>query len=167
MLKLVGSLGTLVASVFMGYISSKKFKLRLEFLNQYLNFIKYIETEITYSSSVIYDLIKNYYVKNHLALFMKLCCKKLEQGYSLKEAWHDSIFNISDYGLSYEDKKIIDNFGNHFGKSDKKGQIAFCDFNEQLINMQISIAKKDKDEKAKLYFMLWVSLGLGTVLMLM
>ena len=150
-----------------GYKSAQKFNCRINFLKQYLQFIAYVETKVRYSCENIYELIRGYHAQDNFLLFLTDVKKNVEKYNNFDISFNAAIKNLpKSYGLKKEDIEIIQDFGSNFGKSDVVGQLNFCKLQRDLINASLSLARDEKEKKAKLYFMLWSMSGLSVVLAL-
>ncbi|MDQ5983676.1 MAG: hypothetical protein RUMPE_00700 [Eubacteriales bacterium SKADARSKE-1] len=166
MLRAAGITVLLISSVFTGIYISHRLSLRVEFLRKYLNFIKYIETEIRYSADLIYDLVKKYKATGIMKKFVDECCCNMEKGIPVSSAWNLALKKISaDSGLYSDDIEIIHSFGENLGKNDIEGQIAHCNLTSELIGSCLICAKDNKSRKSKLYFMLCLFSGLCIILL--
>lgn len=155
----------ILSSIFLGYFKFQKLNSRVVFLTKYLRFINYLEVEIRYSSDIIFELIKKYSSIDTLENFLPYFINKINNNFSLVEAWNQAIYKVKDvYGLDNEDVELIYNFGCNLGKSDIDGQISNCKMNRKLIDSRIALALDEKEKKGKLYFILYILGGLTIVL---
>ncbi len=158
----------ILSSTVMGYMVSHKLLMRVRFLQQYLQFIIYLETEIRYSKRIIYEIVKSYKSNNEFAAFLNSICTNVEKSLSFDKAWQTAINDLpSTYGLLTQDKEIICDFGRELGNTDIDGQIALCKLNKTLIHATLESAKEEKNKKSKLYFMLGSSFGICLTIMLL
>lgn len=155
------------SSAAMGYLVSRKLSKRVAFLNQFLQFIAYIETEIRYSSSLIIEIIRGYRPCKELDFFIKEFLKRLEIDEDINKSWAETVKGTyKDYGLSKSEMETIINFVYDLGSNDTQGQVKHCRLNCDLIKEHLRIAKDEKQRKSKLYFMMYTSAGLCLTLSL-
>lgn len=149
-------------------MASHKLLMRVRFLQQYLQFISYLETEIRYSKRIIYEIIKTYNSENEFTVFLNSICANIENSISFDKAWEIAVNDLPNtYGLLNQDKETICDFGKELGNTDMDGQIALCKLNKTLIHATLENAKEEKNKKSKLYFMLGSSFGICLTIMLL
>lgn len=142
--------------------------MRARFLQQFLQLVSYIETEIRYSRRVLSEIIRGYQTEGELQVFLSAVCELLDEKISFGQAWRDALERLpSSYGLLRQDKELICAFGGELGASDVDGQIALCRLNKNLISAALEQALEEKLRKSKLYFMLGSSAGLCLAIVLL
>lgn len=142
-------------------MKSHRLSVRVMFLQQYLSFLDYIETEIRYSKKLIYEIIKSYTSQNELSYFLRCICNNIQNNLSFNIAWKDAVYKLPDYyGLQPQDKEFISDFGRQLGTTDTQGQVSLCQLNKAFVTSALEIAKNEKSKKSKLYFILGSSFGL-------
>ena len=152
----------------MGFVISRKLSMRLRFLQQYLQFVSYIETEIRYSQRILSEIINEYKNESEFQFFLTEIKENLKSRASFSKAWTDSVHKIpNSYGLLRQEKELISEFGQELGSTDIDGQIALCNLNRSLINSILDAAKEEKTKKSKLYFMLGTSFGICIAVILL
>lgn len=152
----------------MGFVISRKLSMRVRFLQQYLQFISCIETEIRYSQRVLSEIISEYKNESEFKNFLIEVKENLKLRANFSDAWTESVHKIPDsYGLLKQDKELISEFGQELGSTDVDGQIALCSLNKSLISSILNAAKEEKTKKSKLYFMLGTSFGMCIAVILL
>lgn len=160
MLKLIGLLMLIVTGTYIGFSKSRCLSNRVDFLEEYIGFLSYIETQVRYSSDCIVNILDDYDSKNRLN-FIDCCLLKMNNGAVFIKSWNESIDEIPDsVGLKNEDKNLLRSFGNELGKSDIEGQISHCKLYQKLTSQKLEEARMQKQQKYRLYQMLGASLGL-------
>lgn len=160
MFKLIGVFMLIITGTYIGFSKSRCLSNRVDFLEKYINFLSYIETQVRYSSDCIIDILAEYDSDNKLN-FINYCLFKVNNGEIFINSWHESVDKISDsVGLKNEDKNLLIGFGNELGKSDIEGQISHCKLHQKLISQRLQEARIQKQQKYRLYQMLGASLGL-------
>ena len=140
----------------------------MKFLQQYLQFINYIETEIRYTQRVLSEIVSEYQSDSELSDFLVALKENLKSNASFSEAWQTTTKAIPDsYGLLRQDKELICEFGKEVGSTDVMGQVALCSLNKSLISAVLETAKEEKIKKSKLYFMLGSSFGMCVAIILL
>lgn len=152
----------------MGFVISRKLSMRVRFLQQYLQFISCIETEIRYSQRVLSEIISEYKNESEFKNFLIEVKENLKLRANFSDAWTESVHKIpNSYGLLKQDKELISEFGQELGSTDVDGQIALCSLNKSLISSILNAAKEEKTKKSKLYFMLGTSFGMCIAVILL
>ena len=158
----------MTSSTAMGYVISHKFCIRVRFLEQYIQFINYIETEINYSQRNLKEIIEKYKNDLELKTFLKIIIDNLKSDFNFFRAWKNAVHKIpSSYGLLKQDKEFICEFGKRLGTTNAKGQTELCELNKSLVTSILEVAKEEKLKKSKLYFMLCSFLGLSVAIILL
>ena len=107
----------------MGFVISRKLSVRVRFLQQYLQFVSYIETEIRYSQRILSEFINEYKNESEFKLFLTEIKENLKSRASFSKAWTDSVHKIpNSYGLLSQEKELISEFGQELGSTDIDGQ---------------------------------------------
>lgn len=149
------------SSAAMGCLVSHKLSKRVAFLEQFLHFITYIETEIKYSSTLVAEIIKGYKTEKELGYLLHDFYKMLKITGNINTSWDKAVRNTyKNFGLNLREAEAVINFMHNLGTNDTEGQMKYCKFNYDLIKDYLKIAKDEKQKKSKLYFMLYTSAGL-------
>ena len=147
-----------------GYFKSHALSMRVKFLEEFLNFITYMETQIRFCSDSLYKIVSRFDIENTSLSFLKYCCNE-DKPFNV--LWEESLKHIpSDTGLQDSDLKIISELGSGLGTSDVDGQIAHCEIYKSHINSRLCDAKDERNKKGKLYQMLGICAGLTVALLL-
>ena len=152
----------------MGFVISHRLYLRVSFLQQYVRFIEYVETEIRYAHKILESIINNYENDSDFINFIHMVKQNLTYDRNFSKAWEKAVYKIpSSFGLTMQDKKTICEFGATLGATDVMGQISICKLNKSLIRSILEVAKEEKNKKSKLYFMLSSSFGICITIILL
>ncbi len=152
----------------MGVVTSRKLALRVRFLQQYLSFIDYIETEIRYARRALIEVVRGYQNGVEFQAFLTVVYRDLAQKVPFPEAWSKAVRSLpSTYGLLRQDKELIYSFGDNLGATDVDGQIALCQLNKNLVSAALEAAQDEKNKKSKLYLMLGSSFGMCLAIILL
>lgn len=159
----------IASSTALGYATSRKLSLRVRFLQQYLQFISYIKTEIRYTQRVLSEIINSYNdTKSEISGFLSQVQKNLKLEKSFAKAWQEAVESSADtYGLRKSEKDLVSKFGGGLGATDVRGQISLCEMYQKLIGTAIEVAKEEKEKRSKLYLMLGVSAGISIAIILL
>lgn len=160
LIKAVGMIILVTSGTMIGFLKAKQLSGRVDFLEEYISLLTYIETQVRYSYECVTDILVHYEDSERLS-FIGDCVDKTLNGEIFSEAWRSSVSNIPiDRGLKNEDINLIRGFGKEFGLSDIEGQIAHCKLHKQLMQDRLNDARIQKQKKSRLYQMLGASLGL-------
>lgn len=165
MIKIIGTVIVVAVGTAIGLLKSRSLSLRVKFLEEFLSFITYMETEIRYSSDSLYQIINRFSSTNESSLnFLSYCTEK---SHTFSDEWNESIKKISsEVGLKETDIKLIKEFGAGLGISDIDGQIAHCEVNKTHLKSRLSDAIEERNKKGRLYRMLGICSGLTLALIL-
>ena len=156
-----------ISSAAMGYLASHKLSKRVLFLEQFLRFISYVETEIRYSSSLVIEIIKSYKPEKELGWVLEEFCRVFAINGDINTAWTAAFKNTyRTFGLSKIEAETVTSFVHNLGSNDIEGQMKHCRLNCDLITGYLKNAKDEKQNKSKLYFMIYASAGLCLTLSL-
>ena len=155
-----------LCSLKIGILISKKYKYRLEELDELKNELKIIENKIKYSyqplEEIFYEMmeISSFQIKS---LYKYVANNIKEMG--AESAWKDAVLN-ADLNLNNEDKNVLKQFGILLGKTNKKGQLNKIVFTSELLDRQIAKAVKEQNKNEKMYQKLGLIFGIGIVIVL-
>ncbi len=138
-------------------------------MQQYLQFISYINTEIRYTQRVLSEIINSYSdTKSEISGFLSQMRGNLKLEESFAKAWKKAVESSAGaYGLRKPEKELISNFGEELGTTDVRGQISLCEMNQKLIETALEAAKEEKEKKSKLYLMLGSLAGISIAIILL
>lgn len=159
----------IASSTALGYATSRRLSLRVRFLQQYLQFVSYINTEIRYTQRVLSEIINSYSdTKGEISGFLIQVKENLKSEEGFVKAWQDAAESLADaYGLRKPEKELISKFGKELGTTDVRGQISLCELNQKLVGAVLEVAKEEKEKKSKLYLMLGASAGISIAIILL
>ena len=159
----------IASSTALGYATSRKLSLRVRFLQQYLQFISYINTEIRCTQRVLSEIINNYTnTKTEISGFLGQVKENLKLAESFTKAWQEAAETSANaYGLLKPEKELLSKFGMELGTTDVRGQTSLCELNQRLIEAALEAAKEEKEKKSKLYLMLGSSVGISIAIILL
>lgn len=155
-----------LCSLKIGILISKKYKYRLEELDELKNELKIIENKIKYTyqplEEIFYEMmeISSFQIKS---LYKYVANNIKEMG--AESAWKDAVLN-ADLNLNNEDKNVLKQFGTLLGKTNKEGQLNQIVFTSELLERQIDKAVKERNKNEKMYQKLGLIFGIGIVIVL-
>ncbi len=155
-----------ITTFFIGILISKKYKKRVEELNEMKNALSIFKTKIKYTYEPIpeiFNQISKISTNNIKNIFKKSTdnMKKTNAG----TAWSKALDESSTY-LTYEDIEVLKGLGKLLGKTDIQGQISEIDLTSNFLDVQIAKARNEQDKNEKMYKTLGAIIGLVFVIVL-
>lgn len=167
MFKIIGALLIISASSIAGFFQSEKLNKRVSFLEQYINFINDINTQIRFTMQPIENIIKTCASSEIFKEFITAINKKINKNVAFNKAWESSIEILRDeFCLKENEINLVKKFGEKLGCSDICGQQAHCKMNLNFAKEALKAAKDEKNKKGKLYKVLGVSAGVCIALII-
>lgn len=159
-IKIIGIAIVFLSCAMAGIAKAMKLSYRVKFLENYLEFVIYVKTQIKYSHMDIVSIIKNYNNDNEdIHNMISTCLNEINRGKSFDNAWKIASEKCLNDLLCYDDISIISSFSNALGKSDIEGQQNHCLLNEENIRNRIKMARNDNEKKNKLYIGMGILVG--------
>lgn len=165
-LKTLLGLGVIVCSTKIGILLSKKYVYRLEELDELKNNFEIIENKIKYTYQPLEEIF--YEISEISSLEIKKLFNNIAENINKKgaeEAWKDGI-KKTELSIKTEDKKILQEFGNLLGKTNKEGQVNQIKFVSTLLERQIDKAKEERKKNEIVYKKLGFILGVSIVIII-
>ena len=152
----------LSASVVLGFMSFNKFKLKIDFLEQFAYLIKHTEIKIKYDEDLLFNIFSSFKTENKfLKKMLSALCNDLKNTSYFKDESFSCYKILNKINLLRDDElTIINNFIQNLGTSDVDNQIKLCKISEHSIKERLTVALNEKDKKSKVYFLLHVAVGL-------
>lgn len=147
MVKVLCVIGAMAAACLIGITESWRLKLRVKQLESILLFFQQMEEEIRYAANPILEIIAAH--GEDMAM-LGICRQRMREGMTFPEAWQASI-DAECGRLTKADRQYLAEFGSAFGGMDQAGQLSACQLTKERLNFQLAAAKKDVEQKAKLY----------------
>lgn len=164
MIKVIGVLMVVTTGGAVGLVKSHFLNSRVKFMESFLKFITYIQTEIRFSSDSIFKIIERYCGTDNSLPFLR----DMEiQGETFTTSWESAIDKIPiEAGITEGDRELIHDFGMGLGVSDIEGQTAHCEIGKKLVQNRILDAREQLIKKGKLYRILGFGCGIGLALLM-
>lgn len=153
-------------SLYIGYLISKKYTLRLEELKEIKNALNIIESKIKFTYEPLPEIFaetSKMFSKNICQIFVQASNNMKQE--NAERAWEQSI-NCTVTNLKSEDIENLKSFGKMLGKTDKDGQLSRIEITKTFIEMQIEKAKTEEEKNSKLYKTLGAIIGMALVIIL-
>lgn len=171
-IKLIGGSLIIASSTVIGYKLSEKYVKRPGELRSMQTALQMLESEIIFSLNPLPDAF------NNIAVCFEGGVKKIfmgaaellnkRTGMTAQEAWTQSIQNSkSDMHFEEADYKILMEFGNSLGSSDRENQIKNIHLACSKLAMEEKKAEKQREKNEKMYKSLGLLAGVLIVLVLL
>lgn len=158
--KLSGALLILISCTLSGFYFSYRLKLRLKFLNNFIEFLSGLSTNIRYFSDDIFKLVK-ISVPSSISFIFDI---KREP---FPIYWQKVVKKIpKSYNLKKDDYTALVQFGQLLGTTDAQGQINHINIYKNIFQQNLNDAQKDCDTKSRLYKILGFFAGAVIVLLI-
>ena len=142
-MKFLGLISILISSILVGLYIRSVFKKRVESLEQTVNMIDLIESQLSYINTDVYvllELLAHHRGLNQLS-FLSDCLTRMSDGEDFDASWQESLQGFVS-PLNREDKDILCSFGYQLGKSDLQGQISNCKLHRERLSSQLLQARQ-------------------------
>ena len=145
----------------------------IKFLEQYVEFINILKTEIRYNKYPINEIINLYSKRysnikdNWFCIYLSDCLKHIKDGHAFYKAWELTFNNIhKNISLSKTQENLITSFGIGLGNSDISGQLSHCEYHINTMGEQIKSLTETNKSKGKLKIVLGTCMGMLIALLL-
>ena len=171
LLKIIGSIMIISASVFIGNIFSRDCARRPQELRILQGLLQIFENEISFLSSILTDAFEKVYKSSNCCVtgFFISTVKylKSEKCLNAVHAWEMAVReNIKKTALNKEDEEILISFGVILGSSDLEGQIKNIRLTLNQLKIQEDKAEDIRRKNEKMYSNLGLLGGLAVVIIL-
>ncbi|MBQ6153425.1 MAG: stage III sporulation protein AB [Ruminococcus sp.] len=150
MLKLILSLVLIVSSLFIGQSMSSRLYRRKDVLTLFIDNIHTSITKLEYSAETVYELFEDF---------------SFERDKPFLPQW-DSILSEYKNALNKKDLSLLKDFARGLGDTDTQSQIKHMRYYLSLLEVQLTSAQNDINQKSKLYRGLGFSAGVTLSLLL-
>ena len=165
-IKIALGIAIVVCSTRLGVLLSKKYKYRLDELDEFQNEFKIIENKIKYTYQPLEEIftdiseISSYEIKK---FFINVAENIKSKG--AETAWKEGL-DKSELSIKKEDKEVLKEFGTLLGKTNKEGQLNQISFTNELLERQVEKARKEREKNEIMYQKLGLIFGVGLVIVL-
>jgi len=172
LLKIAGSLITIISAAMIGYIYSRECSKRPQQLRTLQGLLNMLENEISFMSNVLVSSFERICSGSDdvVTVFFRDTARILREknGMNASEAWEESIRgNIEQTALNKEDTEILISFGKMLGNSDTEGQIGNIRLALEQLKLQEKKAEEVKAKNAAMYRSLGLLGGIAIVIILL
>ena len=148
-MKFIGSALIIIASICASFFYEKKLKAEIHSLNEAIDFILYVKTQILYYSKPINEIYKDY---NKTSLFLQEILESKEKA---------TLTNFNK-----ESKEKLTSFLSTIGKGFKSEQISLCEDTITYLNEQLTRLEAEYSKKTKAYRSISLFVGVCVVILL-
>ena len=167
MLKFVGGVFVVICGTLGGIYFSLRLRRKAEFLEQYLMFLKQVQTMISYGGMSVGEILKE--IKN-IPLAEPVLSdteKYMNEGEAIESAWKKAVEgNMKKLHFEKPDMEMIEYFGNTFGVSDREGELSKIKLHEELIRERRDILKSEMYAKCRVYRIVGMFCGVMTAVLI-
>ncbi len=152
MIKLLGCMMMVGASVFIGLNYIRNLRVRVNGLRAMIEFLSTVRIKISYELSALPELIRELREKSSYPVsdFLDECIIHLDGGSDLKDAWRLAVNKFSkQMNLSKSDISILNEFSAGLGDSDLSGQIANIQLYTEMLEKNLLESENILKEKSK------------------
>lgn len=129
-------------------------------------FVGSISNAMRYCGADVYTVVKNE-SRNVSLPFIDEFLDCMDRELSVEKSWKIAISNIPlSYGITLDDKRLINQFGVKLGATDIDGQIDHCEYFKNAFIEKADSIKFDYDSKSKVYRSLGFFGGLAVSIIL-
>lgn len=166
MVRVLGCLLIVISGSLGGIYFSSKLKSRVDFLKDFISFLKSLKIQLRYTSNDIFTILP---MCTDSKILKPLFCKMADRfdNNSLSEIWNNSFTEITKtYGLNKSDINAITDFGLTLGKTDTEGQLSHIDLYTEIFTKAYENALSEQKTKSRLYKTMGFFLGTSIALMI-
>lgn len=157
MLKIIGATIIIFCGTGLGIANVSSLSRRVEFLENFLKFITFTESEIKFSNDCLFNIISKFETSGLFKFFLREIQNELTRGKNFFDAWIISLNKIlKNIKFANNEILLVKNFGHELGVSDCETQVTHCKLYKSLLENSLSVIRETKKSKSKLY----VTLGL-------
>ncbi|MCH5300048.1 MAG: stage III sporulation protein AB [Ruminococcus sp.] len=167
MVKILGCILFIISSSMAGFYFSERLKSRLNFLKEFISFLKSLQIQLRYCNGDILQILPLCSDSKTLEPFIKNLSDKNKEYSSFAEIWKDSVIYISKSNcLTKSDINSMLEFGNILGTTDVAGQLNHIDLYIEIFNKAYENAREELKSKSKLYKTMGFFIGTTIALMI-
>lgn len=134
--------------------------------NNLAMFVGSMSNAMRYCGADVYTVVKNESYNINLP-FVDEFLDCMDSGFSVEKSWKKAVSNIPlSYGLTLEDKRVINQFGIKLGATDIDGQMNHCEYFKNAFIEKANSLKFDYTSKSKVYRSLGFFGGLAVSIIL-
>lgn len=149
-LKILLLLIIIIGCTYIGYGFSNYYKVRLKFFKDFLNFLEFCKTQITFYHNKIDEIFLGFLEQNQCSKDLKKFLQKIKEQFI-----SNKIINVELFILNSNEQKLLANFFNNLGKTNVEKQNELIEFNK----FQIKSVLTDCEEKTQKFAPLATRLG--------
>ncbi|MDP4120042.1 MAG: stage III sporulation protein AB [Bacillota bacterium] len=167
MLSLIGAFLVIASGTMIGLLFSNRLIQREKFFLEYISFLTALQTQMKFSSAPLDRLFDSIQHGELLTKLIENILFETNNTITFKDLWIKSISKIPvEYGLNAYDRKLLAEFGASLGTTDLEGQLSHITLHIELANLRLIEAKREKENKVKIYRMLGIFAGICIALLM-
>ncbi len=167
MLKLAGGILIVICGTFSGIYVSLWLKRKVEFWEQYLIFLVQAQTMIGYGAMSVREILSGVKGVALVEPVLKETQYFLEHGMRLEQAWRKAVERqMKALRFSQSDREVLYTFGELFGVTDVKGELAKIQIHSELVRERARVLKEEFASKSRIYRIVGMFCGVLTAVMI-
>lgn len=146
----------------LGFASFNKFKLKINFLEQFSYLVRFVEMKIQYTEEPIFNIFSSFKTENKIlkSLLSNYTSNLKNNNISTNKFLDCKVITNKIETLNDDEIDIINNFMENLGNSDLISQVKLCRVVENSLQEKTKLAFIEKINKSRLYFLLHLAVGL-------
>ncbi len=167
MVKILGCILFIISSSMAGFYFSERLKIRLNFLYEFISFLKSLQIHLRYCGGDILQILPLCSDSKTVEPFIKKISENSKNYSSFGEIWRNSVMSISKLNcLTKSDIKAMIEFGKSLGTTDVEGQLNHIELYIEIFNKAYENAREELKSKSKLYKTMGFFIGTTIALMI-
>lgn len=169
-MRMVGLLLIVLTGLGMGLMAAGGLRRRAGSLEQLGRLMGRMADQIRYTAAPVEELLESAERSGEFRSLPVLsrACSGIRDGANIHDAWEQAVEDGGrEAGLTQEDRELLLGFGAGLGTTDVEGQVANCGQYRELLDQRLLEARKDSENKGRLYLTLGFSIGMAAALLLL
>jgi len=154
-MKILGCILVIAVSMLIGRLLAESYVDRVKNLSNFITALEILKSKIMFQQEVFEDIFYDISLVSNKVLkgfFMEITEELKCSNIPLSEIWNRKVEeHFPHFDFTYEDEKILLDFGNRLGKDDLDGQVYLINSTIERLKGQLMAADSEKSRYAKLY----------------
>ena len=157
----------LTACVLAGYIKERNLKRRCRIIEDFINAIRTLETEIRFSRDNLSDIYCRFNAKTEAGAVFCAAGQSMMNRKGMEEAWIEAVNIWLDPAvISEENRQILMELGREMGRCDVEGEIDRLEYYRERLKRGLETEQTEYDSRSGLYRKGSVLIGVLLVILL-
>ena len=154
-IRMMGLILVIGISITIGNLMAKGYSNRVRNLLDFITVLNIFHTKIRYGQEVLENIfldVQKEIKRDVSKIFKEVGSNYENKSLTLSEIWTDAVEkHFRDLDLTFEDERILIDFGLTLGKTDIEGQLRNIEVTIEKLKGQLIYAKESRDKYGKLY----------------